>query len=136
MLQCPQKAGSLYYNYKNFHSVVLMALVSASYKFLIVDVGAQGKHSDGGIFKNSIMGQRFYKNTMDLPDSSAISTRHTVPYVIVADEAFQLTPFTMQPYPSKNLTKQQKIFNYRLSRARQVVENAFGILASRFTINL
>lgn len=111
-----------------------MALVSATYKFLIVDIGAQGRHSDGGIFKNSAMGQRFYNNTIDLPNSSAISVRHTVPYVIVADEAFQLTQFTMRPYPSKNLTKQQKIFNYRLSRARHVIENAFGILASRWRI--
>lgn len=72
-----------------------MALVSATYKFLIVDIGAQGRHSDGGIFKHSAMGQRFYNNTLDLPDSSAISVRHTVPYVILADEAFQLTQFTM-----------------------------------------
>lgn len=64
-----------------------MALVSATYKFLIVDIGAQGRHSDGGIFKNSAMRQRFYNNTIDLPNSSAISVRHTVPYVIVADEA-------------------------------------------------
>lgn len=131
---CPQKAGSLYYNYKSFYSIVLMALVSAKYKFLIVDIGAQGRHSDGGVFKNSTMGQQFYNNLMDLPDSSAISSRHIVPYVIVADEAFQLTEFTMRPYPSKNLSKQQKIFNYRLSRARHVVENAFGILGSRWRI--
>lgn len=111
-----------------------MALVSATYKFLIVDIGAQGKHSDGGIFKNSLMGQQFYQNEINLPDPSAISIRHTVPYVIVADEAFQLTQFAMRPYPSKNLSKQQKIFNYRLSRARHVVENTFGILASRWRI--
>ncbi|XP_011883938.1 PREDICTED: uncharacterized protein LOC105571073, partial [Vollenhovia emeryi] len=131
---CPEKAGSSFYNYKGFHSIVLMALVSATYKFLIVDIGAQGRHSDGGIFKNSAMGQRFYSNNMDLPDSSNITTRHTTPYVIVADEAFQLNSFTMRPYPSKNLTKQQRIFNYRLSRARRVVENAFGILTSRWRI--
>ncbi|XP_011858435.1 PREDICTED: uncharacterized protein LOC105555991, partial [Vollenhovia emeryi] len=97
-------------------------------------VAVIGRHSDGGIFKNSIMGQRFYNNTMNLPHPSAISTRHTVPYVITADEAFQLNTFTMRPYPSKNLTKNQRTFNYRLSRSRNVVENAFGILASRWRI--
>ncbi|XP_067215723.1 uncharacterized protein [Linepithema humile] len=131
---CSEKAGSTFYNYKGFHSIVLLALVSATYKFLIVDIGAQGRHSDGGIFKNSIMGQLFYNNNMHLPAPSAISTRHNVPYVIVADEAFQLNSFTMRSYPSKNLTKQQRIFNYRLSRARRVVENAFGILVSRWRI--
>lgn len=63
-----------------------MALVSVTYKFLIVDIGAQGRHSDGGIFKNSVMGQGFYSNTLNLPDPCAISERHNVPYVMVADE--------------------------------------------------
>jgi len=36
-----------------------MALISADYKFLVVDIGVQGRHSDGGIFKNSEVGHRF-----------------------------------------------------------------------------
>ena len=57
-----------------------------------------------------------------------------MPYVIFGDEAFPLKPYLLKPYPARQLDMSKRVFNYRLSRARRIVENAFGILASRFAI--
>ena len=40
----------------------------------------------------------------------------------------------IKPYPDKNLTEEQKIYNYRLSCCCWVIENAFGILSEKWRI--
>lgn len=50
----PKNSGSLFYNYKNFFSIVLMAVVDANYSFLWISVGHYGSSSDAGIFKRYV----------------------------------------------------------------------------------
>ena len=59
-----------------------------------------------------------------------------MPYFLVGDDAFALKKWMMKPYSHRHLTVEERIFNYRLSRARRIVENAFGILANRFRVLL
>ena len=59
-----------------------------------------------------------------------------VPYFFVGDDAFALRETMMKPYSKRNLNDDERIFNYRLSCARRVVENVFGILANRFQVLL
>lgn len=60
-IKCPPHSGSLYYNYKQFFSVVLQAVSDADYKFLSIEVGGRGSQSDGGTFASSALFERLEK---------------------------------------------------------------------------
>ena len=49
----PKCSGSEYCNYKGFFSLVILALVDYDYKFMFIDLGCQGRISDGGVYNNS-----------------------------------------------------------------------------------
>ena len=131
----PPSTGSTYYNYKGDFSIVLLGLVDAHLKFVYVDVGTNGRISDGGIWAKSKLKQAVDSNILNIPHAENLPrTNVQVPFVMVADDAFPLNHNLMKPYSTTKLTEEQKNFNYRLSRARRVAENAFGILAARFRI--
>ncbi|CAH1977608.1 unnamed protein product [Acanthoscelides obtectus] len=136
MLQAPFNTGSDFFNYKEFFSIVMLALVDASYNFMFVDVGTQDRISDGGVFNDSLLKEKNDNESLNLPPPKQLDgTNYVIPYHFVADTAFPLSNHIMKPYPGqhpKGSTK--RVFNYRLSRARCIVENVFGILASVFRV--
>ena len=134
-LWCPPKSGSEYFNYKSFFSIVLMAVVDGNYRFLNINVGAKGAGSDGGVFAEIDFKKNMDSGLLNIPPAEPLpggDPTQSVPYFFVGDEAFPLKTWLMKPLPRRNLSHREAIYNYRISRARRVVENAFGILAARF----
>lgn len=136
MLQAPIKSGSDFHNYKSFFSIVLMALVDADYNFIFVDIGCQGRISDGGVFRNCQLYTKIEDNDLNLPRPSPLIGRTLkIPFVFLGDAAFPLSEHIMKPYAGQHPKQSpERIFNYRLSRARRIVENAFGIASSVFRV--
>ncbi|XP_069588426.1 uncharacterized protein [Ranitomeya imitator] len=134
----PAGSGSEYLNYKKYFSIVLMAIADANCKFLAVDIGAYGRFNDSQVFKTSLMGRRLYGDTFDFPPARPLpgTTEPPMLYVCVGDEAFQLSPHLLKPYASRDLTRTKRVFNYRLTRPRRVVECAFGILTAKWRVLL
>lgn len=131
----PPNSGSYYYNYKGFFSIVLMAIVNANYEFILVDVGTNGRVSDGGVLENTDFFHKLTNNSLNIPNPKEVGpNKRTLPFVFIGDEAFALRQNFLKPYNARELDHSKKIFNYRLSRARNVVEIAFGILAARFRL--
>ncbi|KAL3223511.1 hypothetical protein MRX96_027324 [Rhipicephalus microplus] len=89
----------------------------------------------GGIPQDSPIGERLHEGELSLPRAAMLPRSGKVcPHVFVGDEAFQLRPDFMRPLPGSRSVPAEVIYNYRLSRARRCVEDAFGILVSRWRI--
>lgn len=110
-----------------------MAVVDAEYKFLIVTVGCNGRVSDGGVFKASGVAHFMDTAVQQLGKSPLPGRLLHIPSVFVGDDAFPLQPHIMKPYPFGSQGS-MRIYNYRLSRTRRIVENAFGIMSSVFRV--
>lgn len=105
-----------------------------------MEIGHSGSESDGGIFSRSTLQKEITRGTLGLPPPRTVGSEGLLPYFLVGDEAFPLKDYVMRPYPRRILHEdshkrhKRRVFNYHLSRARRVIENAFGILAQRWRI--
>ncbi|XP_072766595.1 uncharacterized protein [Anoplolepis gracilipes] len=120
VIQAPSRSGSLYFNYKKTFSIVLMAACDYNYNFILINVGSYGNHNDASIFSES-----------EIEISLKFSKKAN--FCFIGDERFPLSKNFLRPYSGRNLDDKKRIFNYRLC-ARRTIENAFGILVSRWRV--
>ena len=132
-IECPKLSGTLYHNYKGFFSIVLLAICDANYCFTLFDLGQSGSNNDSGVLASSQMGKMYEDELLHVPEDRKLndSDNESLPYFLLGDEIF---PLKKWPFPGRNATEEEKTYNYRHSRARRVIENAFGILTARWRI--
>nr|XP_037270385.1 putative nuclease HARBI1 [Rhipicephalus microplus] len=96
-------------------------------------MGSPGKNHDAAVFESSrlpkVLASELFQ--LEAKDVEGVS----VCPVLLGDQAFPLQCHLMKPFsragPSGSASQ---VFNYRLSRARRVAENAFGRLKAHFRI--
>ena len=119
------------YNYKKFHSVIMLATVNSDLIFTYINVGAPGRCNDSSVYSRStlydVIQNSIHRNYY------LIESNVTIYAHFIADSAFALHSTLMKPYCEKsNMSRKECMFNYRLSRARSTVERAFGMMKNRF----
>ena len=86
----PTHAGSIYYNYMGVFSVVHLAVVNTNKEFLMVDVGINGRISDGGMLFHSKFGELFQEEKLNLPPPSPLpNCSENFPFVFVGAFLFE-----------------------------------------------
>uniref|UniRef100_A0A1X7T6J9 Peptidase C9 domain-containing protein n=1 Tax=Amphimedon queenslandica TaxID=400682 RepID=A0A1X7T6J9_AMPQE len=111
------------------------AIVDSDYKFMLVDIGCNGRVSDGGVYCNTKISKAVKENHLNVPGPKPLPESDvSIPYTMVADDAFPLKPYNQKPYSHIGMIKERQIFNYCLSCACRRVKDTFGILSNRFRV--
>ena len=135
-IKCPKggaQAMKQYFNFKGFYSIVLMALVDAEYRFIWASVGAPGNTHDSTLMQSTELWDRTVAENV-IPNIAQQIENVDIPPLILGDGAFPLRTWIMKPHGDAVLPEDKRYFNYRHSRARLVIEGAFGRLKSRFRV--
>ena len=137
-VKCPPgglQACKEYHNFKNFYSIVLMAIVDSNYRFLWGSCGFPGNSHDSVIFQSTDLWTNIKEKDF-IPNIGQQVGDVSVPPLLLGDSAFPFQPWLMKPYTNAVLTPEERYFNYRLSRARMVTEGAYGQLKGRWRVLL
>lgn len=70
----------------------------------MVDIGAYGRYSDGGILRYSAFFKKLQNKELDISNDEVLPNTNTiVPYTFVGDDKFPLLINMLRPYPGKQL---------------------------------
>jgi hypothetical protein len=102
----------LYYTYKHFFLVFLLAVHDANYHFTFIDIVAYGKNFGTRIFQNSVLRNKMSGNECNISDHHSVTgeSDDVLPHVFIGDEDFVLSTHIMRPYSDKKLSIEKGIY--------------------------
>ncbi|XP_036340226.1 putative nuclease HARBI1 [Rhagoletis pomonella] len=123
-IKAPKENKECYFDRKHSYSLVLQAVVDADKRFTDVNCGEPGSLHDCRVLRRSNLFFKAQSEPQSLfPNES----------FILGDSAYPSTSWLVPPYKDYgNLSVSQRNFNKVHSSTRIVVENAFGLLKTRF----
>ena len=109
----------------------MQATADCQYRFIDICIGWPGRVRDACVFANSTLYTKGEHGRL-FPNRPRNVNGVEVPLLLLGDPAYPLLPWLMKPFSDNGrLSEEQALFNYRLSRARMVIDNAFGRLKGR-----
>ena len=108
-IKCPAGDGEAmkqYHNFKNFYSIVLLALVHAKYNFIWASLGAPGNIHDSTLFQSTNIWSKIVNGEV-LPEAAAQVDNIAIPPLILGDGAFAMRTWIVKPYVEAVLSEEQ-----------------------------
>ncbi|VDK82942.1 unnamed protein product [Cylicostephanus goldi] len=131
----PKNSGSMYWNYKQFYSIILLALCDADYRILAYDIGAPGRAGDAAVFRDSSMKRWVDENDALFPQTQTLGDVGPVQFHILVDGGFGQAHRFVRPFTEVQAnTASKRRFNEKHCGARRMIESVFGILVRRFQV--
>lgn len=122
----PENSGFLWYTYKGFLSLVLLATCDAPYRFSFTEVFEYRSNNNSKIFLSSKMRHLFR--------TKICGSDYGFPYFLVGYEIFHLVDWLMQPYAANSFVPvvyTKHFWNSRSKAANFIEANLYHTKKSR-----
>ncbi|KAI4455228.1 hypothetical protein MML48_1g01257 [Holotrichia oblita] len=118
----PISDGNDYINRKGYASIILQGVVDHQKRFIDISVGHPGSLHDARVLRKS-------KLFLTIEEHDICYSN----YFLLGDSAYPSLQWLVPPFRDTGLlTNEELLFNTKHSKARVVVEHAFGLLKGRF----
>ena len=112
-MKCPPggpEAMKQYHNFKNFYSIILVALVYPKYHFIWACVGAPGNTHDSTLFQSTSLWEKITAGNI-FPQSVLKKKGQAIPQLILGDGAFPMKTWIIKLYRDAILNEQKCYLN-------------------------